>query len=315
MKSTMRAAVPWLAGGVVALAGAAVFNHASARSAEIEYPPIGTLIEVDGVMVHYLDTGGEGAPIVLVHGNGSLIEDFVVSGLVDRLAASHRVIAFDRPGYGYTERPADRIWTAQAQAALFVAAARAIGIERPIVVGHSWGTLVALAWALDHPGEVAALGLLSGYYYPSARLDAMSLVVAELPVVGPVFTDAVAPIQTRIVGPLGNKMIFSPADVPERFKSEIPFGLMLRPSQIRASAKDGAQMPANAGMLTARYGELGLPMAVLWGDGDKLVKQSGQSQRFVDELGTATGHGLPGLGHMIHHSDPDAVAAAILALA
>lgn len=315
MTSNLRSAVPWLAGGVVALAGATVYNHAAARRAEARHPPIGQHVEIDGVSVHYLDTGGAGSPIVLIHGNGSLIEDFVVSGLVNRLAARHRVIAFDRPGYGFTARPADRAWTAAAQAALFAAASRTLGIDRPVVVGHSWGTLVAIAWALDFPHEVAALGLLSGYYFPTPRLDAMSLVVAEVPLIGQVFTDAVAPIQTRIIGPLGNRMIFSPADVPKNFKSQMPFDLMLRPSQVRASAEDGAQMPANAAALAARHGELALPMAVLWGDGDKLVGQSDQSERFVGQQALATGQALPGLGHMIHHSDPDTVAMAILALA
>lgn len=316
MTST-RASV-WLAGGVAALAGAALFNHAAARAAEADHPPIGQTVEIDGVTVHYHDTAGPGSPIVLIHGNGSLIEDFISSGLVARLAAAHRVIVFDRPGYGYTERPGDRDWTAEAQATLLAKTARVLGVSRPIVVGHSWGTLVAVAWALDRPDEVSALGLLSGYYFPSLRLDALSLGIAELPLVGRVFTDAWAPMQARIVGPLANRMLFAPAEVTEGYKTGMPFGLMLRPAQVEASADDGAQMPGNAARLAARHGELTLPIAVVWGDGDKLVRQSGQSgqsARLVAALPQATGVELAGVGHMIHHVEPDRVAAAILALA
>lgn len=305
-------AAAWAAGSAAALAAAAAFNHLAARRAEQDHPPSGTLIDVDGVQVHYTDTGGSSDVVVLLHGNGSLVEDFACSGLIDRLAATHRVIAFDRPGYGYTARPNDRAWTAEAQAALFAAAARQLGIERPVVVGHSWGTLTALAWALDAPAEVEALVLLSGYYYPTLRPDAMALNIADVPVLGQIFTSALAPLQARITGPLGLKQIFSPADVPQAFLDGMPFGLMLRPSQIRASAEDGAQMPANAARLADRYDELDLPIVVMWGDGDKLVMQDDQSARLVAELATAGGAVTPGVGHMIHHSEPGAVAAAIL---
>lgn len=302
----------WVAGGAAALAGAAIFNHLAAKSAETEHPAIGKLIDVGGVQVHYSDTGGNGDAIVLLHGNGSLVQDFACSGLIERLSANHRVIAFDRPGYGYTTRPDDREWTAEAQAALFATAARQIGVERPVVVGHSWGTLAALAWALNAPGTVEALVLLSGYYYPTLRPDAMALNIADVPVLGQIFTAAWAPLQARIIGPFGLKQVFSPAEVPQSFMDAMPFGLMVRPSQIRASAEDGAQMPANAKRLAERYDELDLPIAVMWGDGDKLVMQDDQSVRLVAELATASGTPTPGVGHMIHHSDPAGVAAAIL---
>lgn len=315
MPKTSRSLAPWLAGGAAALAGAAIFNHLSAKAAEREFPPIGQLLEIDGVTVHYTDSGGTGEAIVLIHGNGSLVQDFIAAGLVSRLAATHRVIAFDRPGYGYTTRPDDRDWTAEAQAALLAGAARQLGVTRPILVGHSWGTLTAIAWAQAFPGEVKALALLAGYYYPTLRPDALSLNIVKIPGIGAMFANAWAPMQARLIGPLGNKMVFSPAEVTDSFIDGMPFGLILRPSQVRASAEDGLQMPANVARLGKRYAELTLPIAVLWGDGDKLVIQADQSQRLVDELPTATGTAMPGVGHMIHHIDPDAVAAAILALA
>ena len=143
-----------------ALAAAAVWVNWKARRAEREHPPIGRFLEVDGVRLHYLDRG-EGRPVVLLHGNGSMIEDLALSGLLELAAARYRVVAFDRPGYGHSTRPRDRVWTPEAQAELVRAALRRLGVERPIVVGHSWGTLVATA--LAHPADVAGLVLLSGY--------------------------------------------------------------------------------------------------------------------------------------------------------
>ena len=84
----------------------AIGNVVFAFLAERKNPPIGTFIECDGVRLHYLDRGDPTAPcVVLLHGNGSMIQDFTISGLVDLLARRNRVLCFDRPGFGYSQRP------------------------------------------------------------------------------------------------------------------------------------------------------------------------------------------------------------------
>jgi hypothetical protein len=77
--------------------------------AERRNPPVGKFIECDGVRVHYREWGDAMAPcVVLFHGNGTMIQDFAISGLVDLLARRNRVLCFDRPGFGYTQRPRER---------------------------------------------------------------------------------------------------------------------------------------------------------------------------------------------------------------
>src|SRR5690606_13428524 len=153
-----------LAAGGAAVAAAFVVYRA--RRAERENPPKGRFVEVGGVRLHYLERG-QGQPLVLLHGNGSLIPEFEISGLIDRAARHYRVIAFDRPGFGYSERPRGRRWTPEAQAELLRQALVQLGIGQPIVLGHSWGCLVALALALLQPTAVRALVLLGGYYFPT----------------------------------------------------------------------------------------------------------------------------------------------------
>jgi pimeloyl-ACP methyl ester carboxylesterase len=122
--------------------------------AERKNPPAGKFIECDGVRVHYREWGDAAAPcVVLFHGNGTMIQDFSISGLVDLLAQRNRVLCFDRPGFGHSQRPRSRIWTPSAQAALFVKALKQIGARDPVVVGHSWGTLVAVALGLRERGS------------------------------------------------------------------------------------------------------------------------------------------------------------------
>ena len=148
------AATKTLVGGRTALAcGAAVAalgalaqaNHAAARRAEREHPPEGSFMEVDGVRLHYSDRG-TGQPIVLIHGNAVSGDDYDTSGVAELLLETNRVIVFDRPGFGHSERPRGRAWTAMQQAELLHKALKRLGIERPVVVGHSWGRSWRSPW-------------------------------------------------------------------------------------------------------------------------------------------------------------------------
>src|SRR5438445_724921 len=69
-----------------------------------------------------------------------------------------------------------------------------LGVERPVVVGHSWGTIVALALAERHQADVAGLVLLSGYYFWTLRPDVLLVVAGALPVLGDVLRYTVSPL-------------------------------------------------------------------------------------------------------------------------
>ena len=303
-----------LAATAAGLAAAALINAARTKAAEAATPPAGDFVAVGGVRVHYLDRGprdGILSPVVLIHGNGALLQDFVISGVVDALAATRRVIVFDRPGSGYSERPEGRKWGPVEQAAVLVDAARMIGIERPVVVGHSWGTLPAIVWALDHADRIGALVLASGYYFPTPRLDVVTVLPAVAPGIGDVMRHTLSPIVGRATIPLGNRLIFSPAETPERWSAEFPFEMALRPSQIRATLADTAQMVPGAALLEPRYDELRLPLVLIAGDGDKLVSTSYQTKQLAGRLPHARLVVVPACGHMVQHIAPEAFVAAV----
>ena len=131
---------PIALGVVAALALSAIVNRYLAKKAERANPPAGQFITVNGVRLHYFERG-TGTPLVLLHGNGTMIEDFRCSGLIDLAAKKYRVIAFDRPGFGHSERPRSTMWTPAAQADLFAVALEQIGVPRAIVFGHSLGNI------------------------------------------------------------------------------------------------------------------------------------------------------------------------------
>jgi len=299
--------------GIAALGALAWSNRSKTRLAEHRHPAPGWFVTVDGVRLHYVERGS-GAPIVLLHGNGAMAQDFLASGLMQRLAVSHRVIAFDRPGFGYSARPRGHFWTARRQAALIHKALAALGVDRPIVVGHSWGTLVALELALDHPLDVGALVLLSGYFYPSPRFDIALAVPNATPLLGDVLNHTIAPPLTKALAPLLLRKIFTPSAVPERFRRGFPLDLALRPGQLHAMAQDTTLMLPAAMTAQRRYRDLTAPAMIMAGDGDRIVDPTAQSLRLARELGAAV-EIVTGAGHMIHYDAPEQIAAAIERLA
>jgi pimeloyl-ACP methyl ester carboxylesterase len=300
------AAPPALKWGLVAgavMAATGVVNYALARRAERRNPPEGRFVTTDGVRLHYIERGS-GPVIVLLHGNGTMARDFVLSGVFDLLCADHRVIAFDRPGFGFSDRPRDRIWTPDAQAALFVKALRRLDVPRAVIAGHSWGTLVAMAMALEDPAHTAGLALLAGYYYPSVRLDAVLMSGPAVPVLGDVMRYTISPLLGRVMAPATHREMFAPLPVSERFAREFPVELEVRPSQIRAASAEAVLMVPGAAALAGRHGELSMPIAIMAGDGDKIVDCDGQAGRLATELPGSTLHKVPGTGHMIHYAVP-----------
>src|SRR4051794_11024949 len=269
----------WGAAALMALAASAAVNYALAKRAERRDPPKGSFVTVDGVRLHYVERGpgehqGEhsGKPvIVLLHGVGAMIQEMAASGIIDALAADHRVIVFDRPGFGYSERPRGRIWTPAAQAALLREALDRLGVTRPVIVGHSWGTLVTLEMALRDPGRTAGLVLLSGYYFPTFRLDVPLLFWPAVPIVGDVLRYAVSPWLGRLSKPLVYKRLFAPAPVTPSFAERVPSEIIFRPWQIRSSAAEVALLIPGAQALAGRHRELRMPTAIVAGPGDRIV--------------------------------------------
>jgi pimeloyl-ACP methyl ester carboxylesterase len=294
-----------------ALAGTAFAVHHNARQAERRNPPVGDFVEVDGVRLHYVRRGTGEPTVVFLHGNGSMVKEFAASGLLDLVAEHHRVVAFDRPGFGHSTRPRGRTWTPEDQASVIFEACAKLGIERPVVVGHSWGTLVALAMALNHPGQVGGLVLASGYYYPTARADVAVFSPPAIPILGDLMRYTVSPILGGLLMPKLIRTMFRPAPVPRRFKTGVPKAMMLRPSQIRASAQDAALMIPSAAAMQDRYGELRLPVTIIAGGGDRIVDPRRQAMRLHREVPQSNILVLHNEGHMVYHGAVGLVGAAI----
>jgi pimeloyl-ACP methyl ester carboxylesterase len=296
-----------LAGSAAAMAAMVLWNTYRARKVEREHPPSGRYISVDGVPLHYLERG-EGWPVLLLHGNVVTAEDFALSGLLDLAAGRQcRVVAFDRPGFGYSNRPLGAMWSPQRQAGLLRRALETLGMRRPVVVGHSWGTLVALALALDHPEAVSGLILLSGYYHPTLRADVPLFSIPAIPVIGDLIRYTVGPFFGSALLPLAVKGMFAPLPVPERFANGFPYGLPIRPWQIRAEAQDTVTMISAVAAMQRRYRELSMPVVIMAGTKDRIVDHRKHSVRVHQEIRQSALRLVPGVGHMLHYAVPEQI--------
>jgi len=292
-----------------ALTAMALLNRHLANKAERDNPAAGRFLDVNGVRLHYVERGS-GEPLVLLHGNGSMIEDFESSGLIDLAAKNYRVIVFDRPGFGHSDRPRNVVWTPAAQAELIRHALEQLNVSNATVLGHSWGASVAVALALKYPGLIRGLVLASGYYYPTARPDVVAMGVPALPLIGDILSHTLSPLVSRAIWPLMMAKIFGPRSVPEKFAA-FPKEMALRPSQIRASAAESALMIPDAFMLRNQYAGLKMPVVIIAGEQDRLIDVDTQSARLHSDVSQSTFHRVAGNGHMIQQTATDQVMSAI----
>jgi pimeloyl-ACP methyl ester carboxylesterase len=287
-------------------------NHYIARATERRHPPKGSFVELDGVRLHYTDRG-EGSPVVLIHGNMVTGEDYETSGVAAILEKTHRVVIFDRPGFGHSDRPRGRLWTANEQADLIHTALQRIGVERPVIVGQSWGAIVALAMAVRHQADTAGVVALSGYYFWTLRPDVVLVTIGAIPILGDILRYSISPALNWLLMPVLKRALFSPAPVPKRFDAEFSTGMAVRPSQIRATSEDGALMIPGALALQAHYKELELPVIIIAGEGDKVVFHR-RAEQLRKAIKGSILYIVQGAGHMVHYQATQKVTEAIEAV-
>ncbi|MEP0314790.1 MAG: alpha/beta hydrolase [Hyphomonas sp.] len=300
--------------GICALGtGACVTSTAYKNKVEAAYPPIGKAVAVGGETVHVIQEGQAGPPVLMIHGASANAREFTWT-LAPRLENTHRVFMADRPGHGYSGRPEDaHNLGVQAAQMAGVLDALAPG-EKTVLVGHSFGGAVALRVALDRPDLVKALVLLAPVTHEwGGGGQAWYNSFAAPPLVGPVFSQLLP-----LVGPgqLGNGIdgVFDPAPAPENYSENSAIGLLFRPPNFRANARDMKALEDQLAAQSKRYGELDMPITVFSGSGDTVISPKlhvGQLKKQVAVNLVI----LPQEGHMPHHGEGEAVADAIRRLA
>lgn len=296
--------------GAASLLGGCAAGGAGGPAAS--YPPVGGILSVEGLRIHYVEEGA-GPPLILVHGANGNLRDFTFS-LVGRMKDRFRVIAFDRPGHGYSERPVSGGADPAVQARILSAAAAQLGAERAVIAGHSYGGAVVAAWGLERPEQVAGAAMLAGATFPWGG-DGGLLYRAGSGPLGPL-VGAVARLYVRGERAKGFvEDVFAPNAMPPGYAEHIGVELALRPDNFRWNAEDLDRLNDYLAELAPRYGALTMPMEILHGDADETVGLEIHSVALRDATPNSTLTVLPGVGHMPHHVREDETAAALDRLA
>ncbi|WP_417601730.1 alpha/beta fold hydrolase [Pararhodobacter oceanensis] len=277
-----------------------------------EIPPLGDLIEVEGRQVHVLVTGrprGSARDVVLIHGSNGNLRDFTFD-LVDRLSPRYRVIAVDRPGLGYSDTWGAIDSDPREQARILQLALAQIGVTRPIVVGHSYGGAVAMGWALNAPSETGALVLISGATHPWDE-DLSAWYRFNRTALAPTVRAALAAFAPEPAAHRAIADLFAPDPLPEGYVAHFGAGLSMRRS---SQANNVRQVNDLLGYITAmapQYDRLTLPIEILQGARDPVIAQETHGDRLIAQASGARLTVIEDAGHMLHHTHPEAVIAAI----
>ena len=292
---------------VLVLLAALTHWRASAREAttNLEFPPEGQFVTLDGRRIHYV-MRGSGPDLVLIHGASGSLREFTFA-LVERLAADYRVIAFDRPGHGHSEPIPDT--TVSGQARVLKAAAAELGAPNPIVLGQSYGGSVALAWALD--GGPKALVLVSAPSLPwPGTLDTWYRATASLPGRLTLVPLAAAFVPQSYVS-RATDAVFAPDPVPPGYTASVGTDLTLRRTSLAANAAQVNVLRDDLVAMAPRYPALTLRIELIHGTADTIVPLTIHSGPLAKMLPNANLTVIPDAGHMPHHAYADAAIDAI----
>lgn len=272
-----------------------------------EYPAEGQFLTVNSAQVHVYVTG-QGPDLVLIHGASGNARDMTMALAAD-LEKSYRVIAFDRPGLGWSDPIADQ--SLRGQALHLSAAAQALNVQNPIIVGQSYGGSVTLAWALFAPIKPRALVLISApsLPWPGAldifyRLSDSTVGAALIPPLASAFTPD-SYLDTTIAA------IFAPDPVPPGYATGIAAKLTMRRSTLRANFAQVNDLRAEIAAQEPLYPQLTLPIELIHGTADTIVPLAIHSKPFAERLPNAHLAVIDGAGHMPHYRHRALVLAAI----
>ncbi len=308
----MQSGTRWMLGTVFGSAaltaagglGLSFYSDRIAREAERLVPQDGRHIQVEGTRLHYVDQGS-GPAIVMIHGLSGQLRNFSYA-MLEPLAADHRVILVDRPGSGYSTADDDGEPTIPEQAAIIGRFIDTLGLDRPLLVGHSLGGAVALALALDRPELVRGLALIAPLSQAQDDVpDAFRGLAAIPPSLRRLMAQTLGTPMSRLTADRVLQAVFAPETPPADFITRGGGALSQRPANIAAASADLHSGGTDVAAIAARYPTLTVPTAILFGRDDAILDPALHGHRTAGQIPDARLEVVDG-GHMIPITAPGA---------
>ncbi|QRF50107.1 alpha/beta hydrolase [Rhizobium rosettiformans] len=285
---------------IAVLAALAIATQLRARAIEAKTPNIGELIDVGGFRLNALHVPASPEadlpPIVFIHGASGNLRD-QAGAFLQPLRGRAELLFVDRPGHGYSERGGKENDTPDGQANAIARLMEEKGIERAIIVGHSFGGAITASFGVLHPDKVEGLVFLAAATHPWPGGVDWYYHLASAPVIGPIFCHTLALHAGMMRIEPATEHVFAPNPSPETYVEDTGPALVLRPSAFRSNATDVAGLHAYVTAFAPRYREITKPTVVITGDSDEIVLEEIHSKGLARDIAGSELVWIAGLGH------------------
>ena len=262
-------------------------------------------ISVNGVRVHYVEAGA-GPTVVLIHGNAGSLNDYLYRA-IGVLCGEYKLIAVDRPGHGKSDRLTKESARLDTQAKLLHATLSALGIRRPVLVGHSWGASLALAYAVHYQDDTSSIILLAPAAYADKEQGRWWMTAFIKP---PIIGDVSLAVGKLLFGKHTLKKelehAFYPQPVPDDYLKSANAS-WLGQKQLRSYLEDEWKLNESLKRISKRYPEIHVPMIIVTGDTDRVVAPQENAYRLKAAISQSQLIELKDMGHEIPQTDPQSI--------
>jgi pimeloyl-ACP methyl ester carboxylesterase len=262
---------------------------------------------MDGIQLHYKKKGNGSPAIILLHGFGASV--FSWREVMDPLAEIGTVYAYDRPGFGLTERPIEGEWqglnpySQEGQVKMLADFMDSQGIENAILVGNSVGGTIATAFSLKYPDRVQALVEVGAAIYPNGEgmIPSWAGFLLNTPQ-----AERIGPWFMRSIRNWGPDLIKTAWHDPKRIPEAVISGYQV-PLMVDRWDRGLFEILRGRGAVDLSSNLMGIqvPVLVITGDDDRIVP-SNLSVKLASEIPGAELKVLPNCGHVPQEECPQA---------
>jgi pimeloyl-ACP methyl ester carboxylesterase len=277
-----------------------LFSQWQSRQITSRYPNIGELIDIGGFRLNSLHVPrpvtADLPTLLFIHGASGNLRD-PMAAFLKPLEGRAEMLFVDRPGHGYSERGDDANLTPDGQADAIARLLDKRGIDKVIVIGHSFGGATTASFALRHRDKVLGLVFLSPATHPWPGGVEWYYDLANTPYLGPLFCNTVALPAGLLRIREGVESVFHPNPVPEGYLESAAIPLVLRPDNFCNNARDVANLLVYVRKTQPHYHEIAVPTVIITGDSDEIVYEELHSLGLNRDIKGSELVWVKGLGH------------------